>query len=126
MLPKELPPMIRINRAVCPLHGNILPEAFSIPFSLNTELLEYMPLVCGVCIYEGGIETALINAPDIEWETVSKPLTQHWSDIGYNEDALPQYYPIWEVRPVEHSVDEDGNSHAIYRTGSKRHINDSD
>lgn len=85
------------------------------PFTLEASLLKLMPLVCGACIQED-FERALIEPPEIEWEPATEPLPQHWADIGYDPDANPQWYPIWEARPVDRTPEGD----AIYRLGRLR------
>lgn len=119
----SLPPIIRIDKVACGEHGNLLPEMFSVPFSISSEVLVGLPIACGRCKREHGEEHAFLSPPTVEWRE-SEQLTEHVVAIGYDPDARPQYYPVWQVRPVGRVRDADGTVSNLYRTGSYKQPND--
>lgn len=90
----------------------MLPEMIVCPFTIDASLLVMLPLACGACYQEGGIEQVLTYPPEFDWKRVDEPGIQHWIDIGFDPDANPSWYPIWAARPVEHTADA-----VIYRMG---------
>lgn len=108
--------MIRVNRVTCEEHGDLRPEGFIFPFTVqNAQMLGALPFGCTGCMKDGSDEQALIYPPEVDWEPAQAPLPQHWADIGHDPDATPSWYPIWEVRPVARSEFGD----PIYRTGTR-------
>lgn len=116
-MPAPLPDsgLVRIDSAACPEHGNVLPEMIVCPFTIDTSLLKMLTIVCGACAQDD-VEQALLYPPDIEWAHVDEPGLQHWADIGFDPDAKPQFYPIWDVRPVK-VVAHDGRIERTFRSG---------
>lgn len=110
--------LIRVNRVTCDEHGDVRPEGFIWPFTVqDAQMLGALPFACTRCVLEYGIEHALLYPPDVDWEPASAVLPQHWADIGHDPDATPQWYPIWEVRTTARSEFGD----PVYRMGTRQH-----